>query len=343
MLRALFLVPLSFMVLWAVLALAIDGPVIVAEQVLPAIYVLLLVAVAIWVRPFSRACLAVLASVVVVLGWWLLLSPENDRAWQADVARVPDATLNGSMLTVRNVRSFGYPATSEKNEADAAGLVEERWVTRTYDLDELVGLDVFVSYWGPTAYGHTMASWEFADGRNLLVSIETRKEVGEEYSALGGFFRRFELYYVVADESDAVAVRAAQRGERVELYRLATPEQGDRKMLLEYVADINALAAEPRWDHALNHNCTTTMWRHARTAGSRFPLDWRLLANGYLLELAHELGVVNNRLSLEALQKLSDITERVRDAAASGLRGGDFARAVRVGLPERAVEREGTR
>ena len=50
-------------------------------------------------------------------------------------------------------------------------------------------------------------NWEFDDGRHLAVSIETRKERGEVYSALRGFFRQYELYYVVADERDVVRLR----------------------------------------------------------------------------------------------------------------------------------------
>jgi len=39
---------------------------------------------------------------------------------------------------------------------------------------------------------------------HLAVSIETRKEKGESYSTLKGFFRQYELYYVVADERDVI-------------------------------------------------------------------------------------------------------------------------------------------
>jgi Domain of unknown function (DUF4105) len=108
-----------------------------------------------------------------VLAWWLTLAPSNDRDWQPDVARLPTATIDGSLLTVHNVRDFSYRGEQTFTES---------WETRTYDLDTLVGFDMFIAFWGPTLYGHTIASWEFSDGRYLAVSIETRKEKGEEYS-----------------------------------------------------------------------------------------------------------------------------------------------------------------
>jgi hypothetical protein len=310
-------------ILWSAAALWIDGPesrylagALAGGVVLTAGFM------AVLIRPFWRAAAVILVSFLAVLGWWLTLSPGNDRNWQPDVARLPTATIDGSRLTVRNVRNFSYPEE---------GGVTERWETRTYDLDDLVGLDIFISFWGPTLYGHTIASWEFADGRHLAVSIETRKEQGETYSAVRGFFRQFELYYVVADESDVVALRTNRRGERVELYRtLATPTE-DRALLLDYVREMNALAEAPRWYNALTQNCTTTIWHHAKAVGSDFPLDWRLLANGYLVDLSYELGTVNTSIGLDELKRRSDITARAREAGD----GAGFSRAIREGLPSR--------
>ena len=146
-----------------------------------------------------------------------------------------------------------------------------------------------------------------------------------------GFFRQFELYYVVADEPDVIALRAYRRRERVELYRtLATPTE-DRALLLDYAREMNALAEAPRWYNALTHNCTTTIWHHANAVGSHFPLDWRLLANGYLVDLSYELGTVNTSIGLDELKRRSDITARAREAG----NGAGFSRAIREGLPLR--------
>ena len=152
---------------------------------------------------------------------------------------------------------------------------------------------MFVSFWGPTLYGHTIASWEFADGRHLAVSIETRKEKGEAYSALRGFFRQYELYYVVGDERDLIGLRTNHRGETVYLYRVGGLMNKGRELLLDYVREINAVAERPRWYNALTHNCTTSIWHHTKAVGSGPTLDWRLLANGYLVDLAYERGTVN--------------------------------------------------
>jgi hypothetical protein len=308
---------------WAAAALWIDGP---APPELAGTLAVGLVALAglaaALIRPLWRAGVAVFAAVAAVLAWWLMLVPSNERDWQPDVARLPTATLDGSRLTLHNVRNFSYHA-----EQDFA----ERWETRTYDLDTLVGVDVFLAFWGPTLYGHTITSWEFADGRHLAVSIETRKEKGEEYSALKGFFRQYELYYVVADERDVIGVRTGPRRETVQLYRVRGAADKGRALLLDFIKEINALAERPRWYNALTQNCTTTIWLHTKAVGSGPSIDWRLLANGHLPDLAYERGTVDTTLGLDELKRRSDITARTRAAGA----GEDFSRAIREDLPPR--------
>jgi hypothetical protein len=314
---------LGIATLWAAAALWIDGPESrVLAGVLAGGLVLIAGVTAALVRPSRRAAVAILALCGSVLAWWLTLAPSNERDWQPDVARLATATVDGSRLTVRNVRNFEY-----RSESDFT----ERWETRTYDLDTLVGFDMFVSFWGPTLYGHTIASWEFADGRHLAVSIETRKETGEGYSALRGFFRQYELYYVVADERDLIPLRTNVRGETVYLYRVGGLMGKCRELLLDYVSGMSATAERPRWYNALTHNCTTSIWHHTKAVGSGPTLDWRLLANGYLVDLAYERGTINTGIHLDELKRRSDITARAR--AATGLE--DFSRAIREELPAR--------
>ena len=57
----------------------------------------------------------------------------------------------------------------------------------------------------------------------LAISIEVRKEKGEGYSSVLGFFRHYELVFVVADERDVVRLRTNFRKtppEDVFRYRL---------------------------------------------------------------------------------------------------------------------------
>jgi hypothetical protein len=101
-------------------------------------------------------------------------------------------------------------------------------------------VDLFLSFWGPTNIAHTIVSWEFDDGHPLAISIETRKEKGESYSALRGFFHQYELYYVIADERDLVGLRTNYRGEQVYLYRIRIPDSQARALLIDYLNEVES-------------------------------------------------------------------------------------------------------
>jgi len=308
---------------WGSAALWFDGP---ASRplagLLAAAFPLAAVALLILLRPKRRAYAAFLTMFAVLLGWWLSLSPSNDRDWQRDVAQLPTAEIHGDTLTIRNVRNFDY-----RSETDYTA----HWETRRYDLSKLRGLDLYVIYWGSPSIAHTIMSWDFDDGQHLAVSIETRKEKGESYSAVRGFFRQYELYYVLADERDVVGLRTNHRHEDVYLYPLRTPPVRARALLLNYLKTINRLAERPKWYNALRYNCTTTIRMHASDAITGIPLDWRWLANGYLDELLYEKGIVNRAVPFTELKKRSYINPKAQSVAPEG----DFSGMIRQGLPPR--------
>jgi hypothetical protein len=188
---------------------------------------------------------------------------------------------------------------------------------------------MFLSFWGPTLIAHTIASWEFDDAPPLAISIETRREKGESYDALRGFFRQFELYYVVADERDVIGVRTNYRGERTYLYRIKVPADRARAMLLDYLDEINRLAEQPEWYNAFDHNCTTSIRKHGQHIGERRPWDWRILLNGRLDEMGYELGRLDTSLPFPEFKKRSEITEKAKAAGSAS----DFSRLIREGLP----------
>jgi hypothetical protein len=319
----LLLAPCLFLgVAWATAALWFDGPTWrPLAGALAAAFALGSTVLYVRVRPALRAALFVAAAVLGVAAWWLRIPPSNTRDWLPDVARPAEAHFEGNRVTVQNVRNFTY-----RSETD----YDEIWETRTYDLDKLLGVDLFLSFWGPTLIAHTIVSWEFEDAPPLAISIETRKEKGEAYSAILGFFRQFEVYYVVADERDVVGVRTNHRGEHVRLYRVRMPVEAAREVLVNYLEEVERLAHHPRWYNALTHNCTTTIRMHLKNVGLARALNWRLFANGHLDELMYERGTIDTTMPLAELRARSDVTERAKAADSAP----DFWRRIREGVPD---------
>ena len=259
------------------------------------------------VRPLWWVLAGILGAFVVVLAAWLAIPPSNARDWQPDVMTLPFAHIDGDHVLVHNVRNAEY-----RSETDYTVRLDDR----ALDLSKLRTLDLFLIYWGSPLIAHTIMSWGFEGDQYLAMSIETRKEKGEEYSALRGFFRQYELVFVVADERDVVRLRTNVRGEDVYVYRLDVSPADARVLLLRYLDEINRLRERPQWYNALTENCTTAIQRLARSGARRSWWSWKLLVNGYFDELAYDIGAIDRSLPFSVLKAKSHINERAKAAAA---------------------------
>ncbi len=318
------LVPVVFLLLlgtlWATAALYFD--VRVAWLRTPLALAYLLGVLVMWFVVKSRWLKTALTVVAfaLVLGWWLNLRPWNDRNWRPDIAVLPYADIAGNQITIHNIRNCDY-----RTETD----YDVRHYDRTFDLDQLRTLDLYMVYWGSPHIAHTMMSFGFADGEHVCSSIETRNEQGEGYSALRGLFRQFELTLVIADERDVVRLRTNYRqGEDVYLYRLRASPERIRQLFLDYLQRANRLRQGPEWYNAVTDNCTTGI-RAQWAAADRAPWDWRMLVNGHGDELLYERGVFATNVPLAELKARGHVNPRARAAD----KAEDFSKQIRQGVP----------
>jgi hypothetical protein len=267
----------------------------------------------------GRAWIVPISGFSAVLAWWLTLAPSHEREWSMEYSRLPRAAIEGEKVTISNLRNFDYPAE---------GYAVPRWETRTYDLASLEGMDVAINYWGSPWLAHPIVIFRFKNASPLAFSIETRREKDEVYSALGGFFRQYELIVLAGDERDFLGGRVSN-GEDIYLYATtATPERA-RARLLDYLETINALDERPRWYNAVTSNCTTAI-RGMNTHGPKLPLDWRLLINGKGDEMLYEHRFLrSDGLPFTELKRRAHINHVARDAHDNQ----DFSRAIRADRP----------
>jgi hypothetical protein len=305
---------------WAFGALYFDFP--TTGWLAAILFVLVLLAAIAFVRGKLLKLTIVFGVFALVVLWWLTLKPSNDRAWQPDVAQTAWAEINGDEVTVHNVRNCDY-----RTETDFI----PRWETRRLRLSQITGMDLAIMYWGSPWMAHPIVSFRFTDTFPLCFSIETRKTIGQKYSAVRGLYRQYTLIYVVADERDSIRVRSNYRhGEDVFLYRtMASPAQA-RARFLEYVSTINMLHDHPRWYNALTSNCTTNI-RTQRSINQRAPWDWRMLVNGKADEMLYQHhAIATGGLPFSELKQRSLINKRARAAD----QDPDFSRLIREDLPK---------
>jgi hypothetical protein len=288
---------------WAALVMAfcLPGPAWLRQAF--AVAVPLAFALALWRARQRRQVVATAAGLFAMgLAVFWVQAARNDRSWSPDVAVLPWAEIDGDRLVMHNIRCCDY-----RSETDFT--VRHR--DDTFDLSKLTGVDLYHVFWGSPNIAHTMLSFGFEDGRHLCLSVETRREQGEVYDALKGFFRQYELIYVFADETDLVKLRTNFRGEQVYLYPLAVPLDAARAVLLEYLQAATDLREHPQWYNALTDNCTTTLIGHSRRVAlpeARF--DWRWIVNGHLHEVMYERGTIDNSVPLDELRRRCFINDR---------------------------------
>jgi hypothetical protein len=274
----------------------------------------------------GRTVLGALVVFGILVFLFLRIPASNTRDWQPEVAYAPYATINGDVITIHNLRNFNYRT---ENDFDA------RWEERTYDLSKLDSADIIAVYWAGKAIAHVMVSFGFAGKDYLTVSIETRKEKGENYSTLAGFFRQYELYYVVADERDVIRVRTTYRQpqEDVYVYRTNAPIKNIRRIFLDYIKTMNELRDRPSYYNTLTTNCTTSVLFHTRMNQESPPMSWKVLLSGYVPDYLYELGRLDKTRSFAELERISRVNEQARAAGADAA----FSRRIREGLPNPGV------
>jgi hypothetical protein len=287
--------------------------------ILAVAFVVIVAAAFIFVPGRLRTLGAFLVVFAGILLWWLSWPATNQRPWQPEVAQEPWATQDGDIVTVHNIRNFDY-----KTETDFV----PRWDTRRYDLRELETGDLIAVYWAGRAIAHIMVSFGFAGRDYLAMSIETRKQRGEGYSTVAGFFKQYELVYIAGDERDLIGVRTTYRQpqEDVYVYRLKTSRENLRRVFLDYIQTMNDMKEHPVFYNTLTTNCTTGVAMHAKVNPNAPPWSWKILLPGYVPQYVYELGRMDTSVPFAELEKRAWVNERAHAAG----KAADFSQRIRA-------------
>lgn len=305
---------------WAAAALYFDVRIAWMQIPLAILYLAAVALVLLYGRRFWRRVGFLALLFALVLAWWLTLRPPQNADWQADVSHTAYAEISGDTVTLHNVRLCDYRA-----EFDYTC----QWQTRTVNLNDLQGMDLFLDYWGSPWIAHTILSFDFGNNNRIAFSIEARKRVGQQYSAIRGFFRQFTLISIVSDERDVVRLRTNYRkDENLYLYHTTATRPFMRQLFLDYAALTNNLHDHPKWYNAVTHNCTTQIFD--LKAMKTQPRNWAILFNGKGDEMEYRLGnLATDGLSFEELKKRAYINPAAKAANSDP----DFSERIRAGRP----------
>lgn len=306
---------------WGALALMIHKPIGAATY--PAIAALTLIYAAGAYQANRTRIMSLVLLLTIISVWLYAQKPSNDRVWQDEVAMQLAHDIQGDVVTIQNVRNFDWISETD---------YVPRWETRRYDLSQLDSLDLFLSIWSNDNIAHTLLSFGFKDGERVVFSFEIRKEIGEEFSSIGGFFRQYEMTLIAADEKDIIYTRSNVRGERVYLYPLSVPKDEMRALFLAYLDAADALKHAPSWYNTLSDNCTTAifdLWRSLRD----IPKDYRVLASGRLPEFLMNIGIIDSTKDPKTAKSHAFINPKVQQYHHQyPITSRDFSRKIREDL-----------
>ncbi len=223
-----------------------------------------------------------------VLVWFINIKPNPDTIWQIHWRKKPRVKwLNDRQFTVIDIRDFKY-RTVDDFDCD--------YITRTFDLDKLEGMDLAVSHWdGMQNVAHTLLTFRFSDGFNLALSAETRLPFGMDQAAVPGIYKQYEIHYIWSTEDDILKLRSNFRKDELFLYRTAANREQTEKILRYLLNYSQELYEHPKFYNTLTENCTTSLLPAIRQAVPEFKFDYRLIMNGLADKMAYEKGWLAHR------------------------------------------------
>lgn len=245
------------------------------------------------VRRILVGALPAVAGVVVLGGGFLALrTPSLNRTWDPDVRVLTGVELgDDGRITLTDIRDWRYGIEEIRDSTT--------WFPATLDPDDIRHVWMYEQELGLRGLvAHTFLVFQFdesyGDVRHLGLSVETRRELDETYSIVGGMLRTFELTHIWATERDLVRRRVEYLDYPLTRYRLVIPPAARASVFRKLVQETAALSTTPRWYHTALENCTSSLVRYVNQAEpGAIPWHPSWILTGRMDDYLEELGFLD--------------------------------------------------
>ena len=160
-------------------------------------------------------------------------------------------------MTIKNIRNHQWSSDT---------VFSSSYYDDTFDISQIetvyYSIIPFSEKDGPA---HTMLSFSFSGGKNIVISAELRKERGESFDVLKGILNQFEIQYVIASENDVIKLRTNYRKNQVFMYPIDTPREKMLSLFRSMLIRADKLTKEPEFYNTIWNNCTTSILDHANS------------------------------------------------------------------------------
>lgn len=249
----------------------------------------------------KRVALACAVAVGVVALVVLLRAPSLDRNWDPDVKILAgvEMTDEGPVL-LSGVRDWRYSRDT---------VTDRSYFDRAFDPADIVDMWMYEQQLDDVGLiAHTFLVFEFdesyGDARFLGLSVETRRELGETYSIVGGMMRTFEVTHIWATERDLVIRRVEYLDYPLTRYHLQLPEDSRQRIFRKFALETAGLAQTPRWYNTALNNCTSSLVKYANESRpGAIPLHYSYVLTGKMDDYLRKLGYLAPDYSLDVTRE----------------------------------------
>jgi len=225
-----------------------------------------------------------------------LREPSLNRTWDEDVGILAGVEIsNDQTVTLTQIRDWRYAINS---------ITSKEYFDASFDPNDIVAMLMYEQLLDAAGLiSHTFLVFEFDDsydrGRYLGLSVETRREQGEEYSIIGGALRSFEITHIWATEKDLVSRRVQYLDYPLTRYRLEIPAEYRSRIFLKFAQETRSLASVPRWYNTASNNCTSSLIRYVNESEpGAIPFHYSHVLTGKVDEYLERLGYKASDYSL---------------------------------------------
>jgi hypothetical protein len=228
--------------------------------------------------------------------------PSNHRDWSPNQAVLPTADFNGSYVTIHNIRNTVYRTADDYTVGH---------YDKTFDLEKLSSVNfIMVPLPEVPAGAHTFLSFGFEGGDYVAISVEVRRQKGEEFSPARSLTQPYEIMYVVGDERDLIELRAIHWLEDVYMYDSNASAADERALFVDMLKRANQLSKQPEFYNLVTNNCTTNIVRHINNVSpNRVPYTHQVLFSGYADQLAYQLNLIKSDGTFQRTKENARINE----------------------------------
>lgn len=241
---------------------------------------------------------------------FFIKKPSNDRNWEVGFEKLPHITIHDSHVIINELRNYQYAPNKFVAARYINRHVDVRKLKRVWFLVEPFEGVPIIKFGG---IAHTYFVFDFEDEEPIVISVEARREKGENFGLLSGMMNQFELIYVWGTEQDLTYRRILIENNNLYMYPLTISKDQGQRLFMQLAETTQQLETQPRFYNSLTSNCTNELAKNANALKpGTIPYNAVWFLPGYAPKELYDLDFIPNNKPFEEIKKQYYISDLVK-------------------------------